>query len=371
MKVIEVIKKKVIYSTPNENIAKVLEKMKRHKIHQLPVLKNSKFFGMIFLKRLLKKGFFPEKSKAIRFVESVPLVDWKDSLESSVIKLLNSGVRALPVVKDSKIIGMISESDLIKYIELEEIPLEKIKKEVVTARIDDRIGKVRSLMENLNISRVPILDKDEKIVGCVGNLELARLAGIPPESQSFSGVAKEKVSLEDLPVKNFIRETCLIEKNKFSIKNIIKKFQKFEEVIITEKDKPISILTPKDVLRLMLPKISKKVEVSNMNKLERNEVSQLFEVLQDFVDKYEKPFKIVKLKVRVRVYSKEGKKKYSLRASLHTSKKVFFAKSHAWNIMDASQTLIEKFKKIIFSFKEKKIDRKIGKPKSHSEYLLI
>ena len=75
-------------------------------------------------------------------------------------------------------------------------------------------------------------------------------------------------------------------------------------------------------------------------------------------------------KIDLKIYSKLGKKKYSLRANLQTKNKRFCAKSYGWKIADAAHQLIEKLEKRIIKFKEKVKDKEIGKPKAYSERLV-
>ena len=288
MKVKEILKRDLIFTYSEEKISKVLEKMEKYKIHQIPVLRNGEFLGMIFLKRLLKRGFFPEKSKSINFVEKIPTLDYEEDLENAIKFLLFTGVRALPVVEDSKLIGIISERDLIKHVKVvEEIPFRYFEKEVVVGRIGDKIGKIKSLMENFDISRIPIKDENDEIVGCVDNLSLIKLIKIPKESQSFSGISKEKISLENIPIKDFIRETCVMKREEFSLGKVIDGLQKFEEVILEENGELVGIITPKDILRLIFPK-GGKIIISNLDELEKFDAFKLSFILQNFLDKIEK-----------------------------------------------------------------------------------
>jgi len=367
MKVKEILTRKPIVVDAEEKISKVLEKMEENRIHQIPVLENGKFIGFIFLKKLIKRRFFPERSKAKNFIEKVPELKGEEDLEDAIKTLLFAGVRALPVVENSKLIGIVSERDLIKHVKVEEeIPFDFFKKDIVFGNIKDKIGKIKSLMGDFNISRVPIKDEDEKIIGCVDNLSLIKLIKIPKESQSFSKISKEKISIEKIPIrdlKELIRETCLLKREEFSLKEVIKKLQRFEEVILIEDGKEIGIITPKDVLGLIFPE-GGKVIIPNAEELDRFDTFNLSYILQNFLNKIEKRFKVRSLKVKVRVYSKAGKKKYSLHANLKTEKENFFAKSYGWKITDAAHSLVNKLNKILVKDKMKEMDRKRGKPRA-------
>lgn len=372
MQVKDFASRKVVFAEHDETISKVLEKMKKNKIHQLPVVKNGIFIGMVFLKRLLKKGFFPEKTPVAKFAEKVPTLKEEDGLNEAVEMLLKSGVRALPVVKNSKIVGMVSEKDLIKNVKIErEILIQEFEKDVIVASINDTVGRVRSLMENNDISRIPILDENKKVIGCVGNLQLIDLAKVPKESLSYSKtcskIAKEKLYLEDIPIKEFVEKTFVMSRDDFSLSEAINCLQKFEEVIVVENGKPISIFTPKDILKLYFP-IEEKFAISGLEDLEIFEGYRLRQILAKIASKIDRIFGILEFKVKVKIYSRLGKRKYSLTASLKTARKLFSVNAHGWKITDAAHELAQRLERMLVKAKELEIDRKKGKPRSFSPY---
>jgi predicted transcriptional regulator/ribosome-associated translation inhibitor RaiA len=367
MQVKDFASKKVIFAEHNETISKVLEKMKENKIHQVPVVKNGIFIGMIFLKRLIKKGFFPEKTKVGKLVEKVPALSEEDDLDKAVEMLLKAGVRALPVVKNSKIIGIVSEKDLIKNVKIDrEILIQEFEKDVITASVNDTVGRVRSLMENHDISRIPILDEN-KVVGCVGNLQLLDLVKVPKESLSYSQISKEKLYLDDIPIKEFVGKTFVLSRAEFSLNAVIEGLQKFEEVVVVEDGKPISIFTPKDILKIYFP-IEEKFIISGYENLEVFEFYRLRQILSKFASKIDRIFGILEFKVKVKIYSRLGKRKYSLRASLKTLKKTFSVKAHGWKITDTVHELVQRLERMLIKAKELEKDREKGKPRAFSPY---
>ena len=111
------------------NIKQAVERMNNHEIGCLVVLEKGHFSGMLterdVLKRVVAKARNPEKT-LVEDVMSKPLivVDPEASLEEAVKLMFEKQVKKLTVVKDKKLVGLVTmtdvaraQSEMIKYIE--------------------------------------------------------------------------------------------------------------------------------------------------------------------------------------------------------------------------------------------------------------
>jgi len=111
------------------NIKQAVERMNNHEIGCLVVLEKGHFAGMLterdVLKRVVAKARNPEKT-LVGDVMSKPLivVDPEASLEEAVKLMFEKQVKKLTVVKDKKLVGLVTmtdvaraQSEMIKYIE--------------------------------------------------------------------------------------------------------------------------------------------------------------------------------------------------------------------------------------------------------------
>ncbi|MCS7106422.1 MAG: hypothetical protein NZ942_03835 [Candidatus Aenigmarchaeota archaeon] len=88
------------------------------------------------------------------------------------------------------------------------------------------------------------------------------------------------------------------------------------------------------------------IEISHAILPEKLEIK---EEVEKFLEKFEKRWKISSLKIDVRTYSREGRKKYSFHAKIVASDKIFIAKASSWDITSTLSILF------------KKLEREIGK----------
>ncbi|MCX8190853.1 MAG: CBS domain-containing protein [Candidatus Aenigmarchaeota archaeon] len=247
MKVQEVMNPKVLCIKEDETISQAVERMVKNRYHQLPVV-NEKIEGMIFLKDIIKVKSDLTKTGVKNIVRSVPYLEKNQDVEKAIKILIESGVRALPVVENEKIVGILSEVDILeKYFEEKSIRVKDVMNKPIVLEENSSLRKAIRIMEKNNISSLPIINWEEKLVGCINIFSFAELiAKERSRIQSFKS-AKEKIDFFDNPVKNFIFQpkTCEKETPISEVKDL---FRKYEEIVVVENERPIGIVKPRDIL---------------------------------------------------------------------------------------------------------------------------
>lgn len=125
-KVNEVMSKDVFTTTPEEEVVFAFEKLMKHKISALPVVDKSRNMVGIVTATDLGHNLILDNYKlgtkvANVMVEDVVSVSPEESL-SEVISIMNEStsdgsiVNQLPVLQDNKLVGIISDGDIIKVL---------------------------------------------------------------------------------------------------------------------------------------------------------------------------------------------------------------------------------------------------------------
>jgi CBS domain-containing protein len=377
MKVSEVMKKNVVCVNEEDFVSKVLTKMEAGSMHQLIVTrgeKDGKFVGMIVLKDLLIAECDPQKTKIKKFVVCPATLDVGDNLEDAVVKILNSGYKALPVLKEGELDGIVSMTDLIKYVDYsEEVEVEKFLGVPIIMKDTDNLGKALSLMADHNISRLPVVNYEDKLVGVFDALSLIKFLKFPCEPPRVSSLfAVEKESLKDFLVKDYLRPTVAMNTEEFSVKKAVGSLQSHEEILLTRKDVPVGVITAKDLLELAVQEEEMPIYISHYKKIDPMLYERFEDLLYVFVKKFSKQFSIQKFFIYVDAYEaglgdkkfakkfddKKYNEKFSLRARLITAHKFFAAHSFAWDLVDATHILLEKLEKQLVKYHEKDMDLK-------------
>ncbi len=96
------------------------QKMTKHKIGSLVIIENDKPIGIVterdLVQKLMSKDIAPS-SVMLKDVMSQPLITIKpdERLSSAAQKLLEKDIRRLPVVEGDKLVGIITDADLISF----------------------------------------------------------------------------------------------------------------------------------------------------------------------------------------------------------------------------------------------------------------
>jgi len=157
----------------------VLKILKRTGISGVPVLKNKKLVGIITRKDLLRK---PEETQLGLLMASKPVTVGPDAdIREAARLLVTHRIRRLPVVEDNKLIGLLSVADLIHAIAQMKIK-EEIKDSYTSTTFalweDTPLPLVGRVMEISGVDAIPILNSESILLGIISERDLIRHSSI-------------------------------------------------------------------------------------------------------------------------------------------------------------------------------------------------
>jgi len=157
----------------------VLKILKRTGISGVPVLKNKKLVGIITRKDLLRK---PEETQLGLLMASKPItIGPDDDIYKAAHLLVSHRIRRLPVVEDNKLIGLLSVADLVHAIAQMKIK-EEIKETYTSTTFalweDTPLPLVGRVMEISGVDAIPILNGDSVLQGIISERDLIRSSSI-------------------------------------------------------------------------------------------------------------------------------------------------------------------------------------------------
>ncbi|MEM0243230.1 MAG: CBS domain-containing protein [Candidatus Aenigmatarchaeota archaeon] len=144
-------------------------------------------------------------------------------------RMIEKDISGLPILDDEgKVVGIISRTDIIKLSEhytkeeLEKLKVEdflkKRRKKIIVAKPNTPIKKIIKIMMKENISRIPIIDENRKIVGIVSKSDIIRI---------ISAESKEKAEEKILTLIDKILK-ILEERKQISITELSKELKEDE-----------------------------------------------------------------------------------------------------------------------------------------------
>ena len=157
----------------------VLKILKRTGISGVPVIKERKLVGIITRKDLLRKA--EETQLGLLMTGNPATIQPDATVQDAARALLTHGVRRLPVIEDEILVGLISVADLIHAIAQMKIKTEI--KSLYTSQTfalweETPLPLVGRIMEISGFEAIPILDAESKLQGIISERDLIRHSSI-------------------------------------------------------------------------------------------------------------------------------------------------------------------------------------------------
>ncbi|MCK9631896.1 MAG: CBS domain-containing protein [Methanoregula sp.] len=157
----------------------VLKILKRTGISGVPVIKNKKIVGIITRKDLLRK---PEETQLGLLMTSKPVtIDPDMEIREAARLLVTKHIRRLPVVEDNHLLGLLSVADIIHALAQMKIK-DEIKEKYTSSTFalweETPLPVVGRVMEISGVDAVPILDSENRLQGIISERDLIRSSSI-------------------------------------------------------------------------------------------------------------------------------------------------------------------------------------------------
>jgi len=357
----------IIFVSPEDTVSKLISLIENDNLREIIITENGKLKGIVHSKDIARKGITdPTKTKVSTLISNSPVISSNQDINEAAELIFKTGLRSLPVIEDKKVIGLITLFDIIevasKTKDFRQTLAESIMSypEVIESNTD--IGKARILMREKNISRLPVVDKNQKLAGIVTIFDLLK-AVKPRERMDFYSMAAEKERIMDIPVSTIMNTSPVTADKKKTLNDIVSLMKKYKTdgIIIVENDKPAGVVTAKDLLELYVSSFKKKgfyYQISGLTDEDDFIVSTVDRMIKDTLQKMSKIFNPQFFFLHVKKYDKTGKIKYSIRTRFRTDKGIFVSKSHAWDLRDAVNEALSKLERIMIKDVESKRDKK-------------
>ncbi len=169
-------------------ISKALGLMRTHRIHEIPVLRNTRLIGMLTIESIARRGRWSLATKVEHLLILPPLILPTTPFPEVAEQLLSTGLRAAPVIgRRGELLGVISRTDLVRampglsvFRSAEGPTVEQVARaagEVVHE--DDQCRNLINQLRLLEDHPLPVVDRKGRIVGAVGVADLGEVLWRP------------------------------------------------------------------------------------------------------------------------------------------------------------------------------------------------
>ncbi len=231
----------------------------------------------------------------------------------------------------------------------------------------DNIKKARTIMMQLSMRTLPVVDSKERLVGVVGVKDLASV-WTPKTKESRGELSGEKISL-DVEVRSVMNSEPISIGMDGKVRDVIELMQENEisSILICEKRKPLGIITPLDLIELIVRMIKREslyVQITGLDEEDTDYYDDMYDLIEKYMKKINKIQRTRLFSLHVTQYhDKSLLKEYELRARLSTDKHLFYAQGKGWNLMLALDEVLDVLDGIVTKDK----DRRLGARKKRSK----
>ncbi len=238
----------------NDSLSSCLSLLKKEKPPVLAVIDDKgRYKGVISRKWIIQSNLDASKTKVKTLMRSAPEVSMQDSLSKVAKLMIESDIMQLPVYDGEKLLGFITNEDVIHGAVMEKWGNSRVE-EIMTKKPfvieeDEPIGSILSLLRTEGISHVPIV-KDAKLVGIVSISDIIENIFQPKHIQRIGERVGEKVPVLSIPAKGIMVKPVVTILPETKLREATEQMHKFDisSLVIVSKGRPIGIVTKRDFL---------------------------------------------------------------------------------------------------------------------------
>jgi CBS domain-containing protein len=278
--------------------------------------------------------------------------------------MIESGVRQLPVFEKDKLLGFVTDEDIIHGAVTQEwgnVAVEKIMTRAPQVIDAGRsVGAVLSLFREYGVSHVPVMDKG-KLVGVISIQDVIEQVFQPRQRQTLGEIVGEKVPMLNIPAKGIMTQPVITVQPDASLKEAEKKMHNHDVscLVVLSKERLTGIVTKLDFLepisQLVVPE--KKLAVQfGVKGIAINPDQQGFMMgeFESFARKYRDALKSGTLFVYIKTHgaNQRGVPLIHCRLQLRTMKGSFFSSGEGFGVEPTFRVALDRLDKRLLRSKE-------------------
>ena len=354
---------------PDDRLGDVLARMTELDLHEIPVSQDGKRMdGLVSYGTVIKRKNLSIDAKASNIAIAPPSVSPETTITEAAEVLLREGYRQLPIVNDGRIEGVLSRGHILSVLrsvpELRDVPVESIMSpEVRIARGKDRVVDAVTVMRDLDIRILPVVDDMERIMGIVGFKDLANYNWREKRRQTLGEVVGNSYPADVFVESAMIEDPVIIAPGTTVGKAAeIMLERNISTLPIVEERELRGIVTRYDLVELVASFRRREMmymQITGLEREDRFETEQMERVITQSVQKIARIVDPLMFSLHVTKYNQEGiRAKYSLNGRLVTANGVMNANAVQWDLIQATTDLMGMFERRVIDKKEEKLEHR-------------
>ncbi len=369
----------------NDTLSRCLEGFKKGMPPAMGVLdEKGKYVGMITRRSILRSRLDFTVAKVRSLMQVAPQVALDAPLSELAKLMIASGMRQLPLFDKSKLLGFVTDEDVIHGAFGDGMGGTKV--EAVMSRAPHTIesnrsvGAVLGLMREYGISHVPVLESG-KLAGMVSIEDILRSIYWPQRRQTTGDIVGEKLETLGIAVKGIMASPAITVEAQTSLKEAEAQMHKqnISCLCVVSGDRLVGVVTKLDFLEYLsqVAAPARKLTIQFGTKgidVTEDQQSFMMNEFDSFSHRFQEAFQLGTLFVYMKSHGDNGIRDTPLvhcRLQFRTARGTFFSASEGWGVEPTFRVALDRLERRLLRSKEllaynqkyaKDYLRKIGLP---------
>ena len=348
-----------------DSVSVALGKMKEATVHSVVVTEGDRFAGMLSIPLLMGANIDPTKAKCGSYMFVTATATAEDDVEEAARKLIGSNTRAIPVIENGSIVGVVSESDvataLARHPDWSGMKLSGLmNRHSTTLKPDMTVSEARKAMRaGAGHHVLPVVTEYGKLEGVLTAYDMIE-ATMKPRSGVSAGDSKERVGEFAVPIAGLLRQP-VVTKEEMGLAEAVRQMKEQGApcvCMVDSENKLLGMLSPRAILRFFRgQKLERLVrcEIVGLDMVDPfvmddllREMGTTAEKLRDVVSEFEM------LQLRGKEVFKGGKPRYDLIIALRAAgKPQHSVRDSGWDIFKTTVQMLKVLEKLALADKER------------------
>jgi CBS domain-containing protein len=373
----------------NDTLSRCLDGFKKGMPPVMAVLdEKGKYVGMITRRAVLRSRLDFTAAKVRSLMQVAPQVSVDMSLGELAKLMIGSGMRQLPLFDKGKLLGFVTDEDVIHGAVGDEWGRGAVEKVMTraphTIEAGRSVGAVLGLMREFGVSHAPVMEGG-KLVGMVSIEDILENIYWPQRRQTTGDIVGEKIETLGIAVKGIMASPVITVDGKTSLRVAEQQMHDHDVscLAVVSNDRLVGIVTKLDFLEPIsqVAAAARKLTIQfGVKDIEIDEAQQGFmmDEFDSFSHKYQEAFQLGTLFVYMKSHgdtTMRGTPMIHCRLQFRTVRGTFYSASEGWGVEPTFRVALDRLERRLMRSKEllaynprfaRDYMRKMGMPQEES-----
>ena len=363
----DVMSSSAVTATKGETLSDVISRMKKDHLREIPVLEGNKPVGLVSYSSFLLRRSLPLSSKVEQVMHPAPRLEEDMPITKAVEEMMASGVRGAPVVRNEKMVGFISRTDIIKVLpNVEQLKNRKVSEfmtknpQFVTEK--ESVRRAQMLMKGLMEKSLPVVDKSGRLVGAVSMHEVMEIIWSPKSSKPYNELVGSDKEPPDIAVGSIMSRPAISVLPSDSIGKVASLMLEkgLATIFVHEGERLVGVVSQADLMEQVISLKKREgvyVQITGLVEEDPDVYNVLYDEIEKAMNRIDKIQFPRVFTVHIQTYHSEGmKSKYSIHGRLTTDRSMYYASQTDWNLYKTMDALLNQLEKTVKREHEKTLD---------------